>query len=145
MKIISAAFKAGELLPSQYTCDGADVNPPLAFSAVPTGTKSLVLICSDPDAVGGEWIHWLVWNIGPKINSIAENSVPAGAVLGTTSFGQSGYGGPCPPSGVHRYYFKLYALDIILSLGPEAEMEQLTQALSGHILAEAELLGRYGR
>lgn len=145
MKITSTAFKNSTNIPSQYTCDGSDINPPLKFSEVPSKSKSLVLISDDPDAPMGTWVHWILWNIDPKTKEISGNSVPVGAVQGTTSFGEIGYGGPCPPSGVHHYYFKLYALDIKLNLPTSAKKEDLEKAMNGHILAKAELVGLYSR
>lgn len=145
MKITSPAFKNNEFIPPQYTCDGQDVNPPLAISEVPENAQSLVLIMDDPDAPAGTWVHWTVWNIDPKTTEIAENSVPPGAIEGMTDFGRSGYGGPCPPSGSHRYFFKLYALDIKLELSPEAKKEEVEKAMENHILAKAELIGLYQR
>jgi hypothetical protein len=147
MKITSPQFLDGENIPVQYTCDGAGVNPPLNFSEVPPGIKSLALIMHDPDApVSGGWTHWTLWNIDPAIRSLAENSAPSLAVQGKTSSGQNNYGGPCPPSGTHHYYFKLYALDTVLKELPSySEKTELEQAMAGHILAQAELVGLYSR
>jgi len=145
MKLISSAFKQGENIPSQYTCDGANVNPPLQISDLPANTQSLALIMDDPDAPIGTFIHWLVWNIDPQTTEIKENSVPSGATQGTTSFGHTGYGGPCPPSGSHHYFFKLYALDTMLDLTPNAGKDNLEQAMQNHILGHTELSGLYKR
>jgi len=145
MKITSSAFQHGEVIPSKYTADGADVNPPLTISGVPEGAKSLVLIMDDPDAPVGVWDHWIVFNIAPETTDIAENSIPAGATLGKNSWGRTDYGGPAPPSGVHRYFFKLYALDTTLSLPAGATKSQVESAMKGHILAEAQLMGKYTR
>jgi len=145
MVISSPVFKNKGLMPVKYTCDGADVNPPLIISDVPEGAKSLVLIVDDPDAPAGTWVHWTVWNINPKTEEIAENSVPADSVEGITSFGKYGYGGPCPPSGAHRYFFKLYALDTALDLDKEAKAPDIEEAMAGHVLAKAELMGKYSR
>ena len=145
MIISTPAFKNGENIPSKYTCDGENINPPLEISGVPTGTKSLVLIMDDPDSPSGTWLHWSVWNISPQTTEIPENSVPAGAKEGLTSFGEIGYGGPCPHSGKHRYFFRLYALDSKLDLPQGASRTELEQAMAGHILAEAELMGLYER
>lgn len=145
MKIESAAFGHNQAIPSKYTCDGQNVNPPLTFSDVPSDAKSLVLINDDPDAPAGTWVHWTVWNISSQTTEIAEDSVPQGSVEGVTSFGKPGYGGPCPPSGTHRYFFKLYALDTTLDLDQSATKQDLEKAMEGHILAEASLIGLYSR
>lgn len=145
MKITSTSFKNNTNIPSQYTCDGSDINPPLKFSEIPPKAKSLALISDDPDAPMGTWVHWTLWNIDPKTKEITENSVPVGAVQGTTSFGEAKYGGPCPPSGIHHYYFKLYALDTKLNLPTSFKKEDLEKAINGHILAKAELVGLYSR
>lgn len=145
MNIKSASFEQQTPIPSKYTCDGENINPPLMISGAPEGTKSLALISDDPDAPGGTWVHWTVWNIDPRTAEIAENSVPEKAVEGTTSFGKFGYGGPCPPSGTHRYYFKLYALDTVLNIPVTATARDLKEAMKGHILADAQLMGTYSR
>ncbi len=145
MKIESPAFGNNEPLPAKYTCDGEEINPPLQIGDVPEGAKSLVLIVDDPDAPGGTWVHWTVWNIDPRTTEIAENSVPESAVEGITSFGRPGYGSPCPPSGDHRYFFKLYALDIILELAPSTTIRELEAAMQGHIIREAQVVGLYKR
>lgn len=145
MKITSSAFKHNEKIPVKYTCDGENVNPPLEISDVPSNASTLALIMDDPDAPSGTWAHWLVWNIPPSASSIMENSVPESAMQGKTSFGNNRYGGPCPPSGAHRYFFKLYALDTKLRLPSYSEAKDLEQALQGHILRQAELVGVYGR
>ena len=145
MKLTSPVFQNNEKIPPQYTCDGEDVNPPLEISEVPENTQSLVLIFDDPDAPMGTWVHWLVWNTDPATTEIAENTVPTDAVEGITSFGQPGYGGPCPPSGTHRYFFKLYALDTRIDLTAEADKEKLEQAIEGHILDQVKLIGLYDR
>ncbi len=128
-----------------YTCDGKEKNPPFQFFDVPTEAKSLVLIVDDPDAPGGDFVHWLVWNIDPRTTEITEASVPPGAIQGTTDFGTTGYGGPCPPSGTHRYQFKLYALDTSLSLPPSTKKSALEAAMKGYVLTEARLVGLYKR
>jgi Raf kinase inhibitor-like YbhB/YbcL family protein len=145
MKIESSAFQPNQRIPSKYTCDGENINPQLLFSDVPKEAKSLVLIMDDPDAPMGNWTHWTLWNISPQTKEIPENFVPAEAVEGKTSFGRPGYGGPCPPSGTHRYFFKLYALDKILDLPFGAERKDLERAMEGHILEKTELIGLYGR
>jgi len=143
MKIESPAFKQGESIPAKYTCKGADINSPLHIADVPANAKSLALIMDDPDAPVGTWVHWLLWNIPPQTTEIKENSVPAGAVQGKNSWGRSTYGGPCPPSGTHRYFFKPYALDALLSLSSSADKGQLEKAMKGHILTQAELMGTF--
>ena len=145
MKIESTAFKNNELIPSKYTCDGENVNPPLMIDDVPTGAKSLVLIVDDPDAPAGTWVHWTVWNINPEIKEIPENSVPRNGVEGITDFGKPGYGGPCPPSGTHRYFFKLYALDITLDIDTSTKATDIESKIEGNILAKAQLVGLYRR
>ncbi len=145
MKISSPAFENTGEIPSKYTCDGDNVNPPLSFVDIPDGTKSLALTVDDPDAPVGLWVHWLVWNIDPQTNEILENSIPLGSTEGITSFGKAGYGGPCPPDREHRYFFKLYALDITLDLPGTEKKDRLENAIQGHILAQAELMGRYDR
>lgn len=143
LRITSPAFVEGETIPKKYTCDGENVSPPLEFFSLPENTASLVLLVDDPDAPMGAWNHWTIWNISPEALRIAENSVPDGAVLGTTTFGAPGYGGPCPPSGTHRYFFKLLALDKILDLPGGSDRNTLEKAMADHILAEASLMGKY--
>ena len=150
MIITSTVFTEGGNIPIQYTCDGADRSPPLAWSSVPQAAKTLALIHDDPDAPGKTWVHWVVINIPPGMSgfeeAIASDSLAQqGVVEGTTDFGRGGYGGPGPPSGTHRYYFKLYALDTALDLGPEATKKQVESAMEGHILEQAQLMGRYTR
>ncbi|MBI5530951.1 MAG: YbhB/YbcL family Raf kinase inhibitor-like protein [Candidatus Doudnabacteria bacterium] len=145
MQITSPAFENSKSIPAKYTCDGDGVNPPLTFRDLPEGVKTLALIMDDPDAPAGTWTHWLVWNISPESRELAENSVPFGAIVGQGSNGQTVYGGPCPPSGMHRYFFKLYALDTKLSIPTYSLQADLEKAMSGHILGQAELVGVYGR
>ncbi len=145
MQITSTAFEAGKSIPSKYTCDGENTNPSLAILEAPENAKSLVLILDDPDSPTGTWIHWLMWNIDPSTGIIAENSVPEGAVQGTTSFGKAEYGGPCPHSGQHRYFFKIFALDIMLDLDASTDISALEEAMQGHILDQAEIMGVYSR
>jgi Raf kinase inhibitor-like YbhB/YbcL family protein len=142
MKISSPSFADGQAIPAKYTCDGDDINPPLVFSGAPPSAKSLVLIMDDPDAPGGTFDHWIVWNIPPTTSGVAEGQ-PLRGVVGRNGFGKNGYGGPCPPSGEHRYQFKLYALDTTLDLPRSASKAQLERAMKGHILAEAAMMGRY--
>ena len=148
--MMSPAFSEGETIPVQYTCDGSDISPPLTWSDPPDGTVGFALISDDPDAPMGTWVHWVVYDIpadegGLPENVPAESSLDSGAVQGVTDFGSVGYGGPCPPSGIHRYYFKLYALDAMLGLKSGATKGMVLEAMRGHVLAEARLMGRYGR
>ncbi|MFA6194988.1 MAG: YbhB/YbcL family Raf kinase inhibitor-like protein [Patescibacteria group bacterium] len=145
MLTITSVFSNGGQIPDTYGCHGSDVNPPLNFSGVPTGAQSLALIVDDPDAPSGDWVHWLIFNIDPKIQGITEDSVPAGAILGMTSSGKAEYGGPCPPSGTHHYHFKLYVLDTILDLSASAKKSSLLSAMKGHIISQAELVGTYSQ
>ena len=144
MKITSSAFQEGGNIPSKFTCDGSDTSPPLQITGVPSEAKTLVLIADDPDAPSGLFTHWLVWNIPPQTNSIAEGGAAKG-VQGTNDFGKSGYGGPCPPSGAHHYAFKVFALDRELDLRSGAKRSQLDAAMKGHVIAQGELIGRYAR
>jgi Raf kinase inhibitor-like YbhB/YbcL family protein len=144
MKVTSSAFQEGADIPSKFTCDGADTSPPLQIADIPSEAKSLALIVDDPDAPGGLFTHWMVWNIPPQTSAVGGGSAPQG-VQGTNDFGKSGYGGPCPPSGTHRYYFKLFALDRQLDLPFGAKRSQVDGALKGHVIAQGELMGRYSR
>ena len=145
LQLSSSAFAYGGAIPARYTCDGEDANPPLAIDRVPAGAKSLALIVDDPDAPVGLWVHWVLWNIHPQTRQIAEKSVPAGAVQGKNSWGRTSYGGPCPPSGTHRYFFKLYALDTIIKLGSGTTKAELERAMEGHVIGKGELMGTYRR
>ncbi len=175
MTITSPAFKEGEFIPANYTCDGRDVSPPLTIEGVPIiagripGTMSLALIVDDPDAPAGtlrpgsgqSWVHWVLYNMSPTVQFIPENSITPGAFKpiknspgptsppiaeqGRTNFGTPGYGGPCPPSGTHRYFFKLYALDTIIKFNEPPSATELEQAMAGHIIDRAQLMGRYAR
>jgi len=145
MKITSPAFNYKETIPSKFTCEGENINPPLAFSDVPENARSLVLIMDDPDAPIGTWAHWTMWNIDPQTREIAENSSPAESIEGHTSFGRPGYGGPCPPSGTHRYFFKLYALNDTLDLGPSTDKEKLEETMARYVITSSELIGLYKR
>ena len=144
MKITSSAFQEGGNIPSKFTCDGSDTSPPLQITSIPSNAKTLVLIADDPDAPSGLFTHWLVWNIPLQTSSIAEGSAPKG-VHGINDFGKSGYRGPCPPPGTHRYSFKIFALDRELDLRAGAKRSQLDAAMKGHVIAQGELLGRYAR
>ena len=145
LQITSPVFPQNGMIPSKFTCDGADVSPTLSIANIPEKTRSLALIVDDPDAPAGTWVHWVVWNIGAGTKEILEDSVPQGAIQGKNDFGKQGYGGPCPPSGTHRYYFKLYALDAPLALKSGATKAQTEEAMKGHVLARAELIGLYRR
>ena len=150
MKIESSVFQESKMIPQKYTCDGDDISPPLTFSGIPQGSASLALICDDPDAPAGTWVHWVLFNMPAATRGLPE-AVPSekilsiGARQGTNDFRNIGYGGPCPPGGTHRYFFKLYALDRSLDLEAGATKWQLTQAMKGHILAEAQVIGTYKR
>jgi len=141
MQITSPAFNDNQMIPKKYTCQGEDVNPALMISDVPERTVSLALIVDDPDAPMGTWVHWVVFNISPDWNSIGEKTIP-GTQAGN-DFGRKNYGGPCPPSGTHRYFFKLYALDKVLDPGPIMSKNDLEAAMQGHILGQAQLMGLY--
>jgi Raf kinase inhibitor-like YbhB/YbcL family protein len=144
MKLTSPDFNEGSDIPERFTCDGQDISPTLRIDGVPQAAKSLALIMDDPDAPVGTFTHWLLWNLRPDQSEIASDSPPE-AVQGLTDFGGSKYGGPCPPSGVHRYYFKLYALDTTLNLPPRSKRKALDAAIKGHVIGEAMLMGRYAR
>jgi Raf kinase inhibitor-like YbhB/YbcL family protein len=150
IKITSSAFAEGGMIPAKYTCDGADISPPLQWDAVPEGTKTVALISDDPDAPMGTWVHWVLFNLPPDVKELPENVPPDetlsnGATQGTSSFQKIGYGGPCPPSGTHRYFFKLYALDAELDLDSSANKARLIKAMEGHIIGEGQLIGKYKR
>ena len=143
MQLTSSAFEHEGVIPERYTCDGADVSPPLTLSDVPTGAVTLVLVMDDPDAPGGVWDHWIAYDI-PTDDEIPE-AVGTLGTPGRNSWGRTDYGGPCPPGGTHRYFFAVYALDTNLGLGPGADKTQVLAVLSGHVLAEATLMGRFSR
>lgn len=145
LTVTSAAFQAGDHIPDIYTCDGKNFSPPISWSEVPLNSKSIVLIVDDPDAPKGAWVHWIAFNLPPHLTELPQNASikDLGGLEGTTSFESTGYGGPCPPSGSHRYYFKIYALDTILDLEPSIGKQELVQAMQGHILAEGQLMGIY--
>ena len=145
MKITSSSFQEGGDIPSKFSRDGQDINPALRIEGTPSNAKSLLLIMDDPDAPVGLFTHWLVWNIDPKTTEIAEKSVPKGAVQGTNDYPALGYGGPQPPSGTHRYYFKIFALDQTLDLKTGAKRAEVDAAMRGHVTAQGELMGRYSR
>jgi len=150
MKLESSAFAEGGSIPRQYTCEGADLSPPLSWSGVPRGTRSLALVIDDPDAPDPAapkmvWVHWVLYNIPPSAAGLPENvaSLPEGTREGLNDWKRTGYGGPCPPIGRHRYFHKLYALDTILDLKGTPKKAQLEKAIEGHILAQATLIGTY--
>jgi Raf kinase inhibitor-like YbhB/YbcL family protein len=150
VELKSQAFQPGKMIPAKYTCDGQDISPPLSWSDPPAATMSFALISDDPDAPMGTWVHWVLWNIPVSARTLEENlpktaSPTNGAKQGTTDFHRVGYGGPCPPSGTHRYYFKLYALDSTLDLPSSTTKKDLEKAMEGHILAQTELMGTYRR
>jgi len=143
-QLTSPAFDSGERIPVRYTCKGADVSPPLEFSDVPVGTQSLAIVLHDPDAPHGDYLHWTIWDIHPGITDIPEGAVPVGATEGVNDFGNKGYGGPCPPSGTHRYEFDAYALDAPLGLAASSTREAVRQAIESHSIAETKLVGSFG-
>ena len=149
MKVTSKAFQDGGMIPKQYTCDGANISPPIAWDSVPEKTKSIALIADDPDAPGKTWIHWVAFNIPASAHEIPENvpaqeNISGGGKQGTNDFKKVGYGAPCPPSGsAHRYYFKLFALDTELTQDSSATKDQLLKAMDGHVLGDGQLMGKY--
>ena len=143
LEVSSSAFAPGGNIPAQFSCKGDNMNPPLEIHGLPSGAKSLVLILDDPDAPGGLFTHWIVWNIDPSTSGIAQKSVPGGGVEGTNDFGKKGYGGPCPPSGTHRYVFHVFALDQKLDLHAGAKRAVLDKVIAGHVVARGELTGRF--
>ncbi|MDX5423554.1 MAG: YbhB/YbcL family Raf kinase inhibitor-like protein [Hymenobacteraceae bacterium] len=142
LQLTSTAFKNGEEIPVRYTCDGENISPPFDIAHLPRDTESLALIVEDPDAPRGTWTHWLVWDIAPT-DKIEEGSIPG--TEGTNDFGKTHYGGPCPPSGTHRYYFKLYALDKMLGVKEGAGRQSFMKAAATHVLGTAEIMGTYSR
>jgi len=142
LKVSSTAFVNNGIIPLKYTCDGDNVNPPLHITNIPEKTKSLVLIVDDLDAPMKTWLHWLVWDIEPS-GRIEEDSVPG--IEGSNDFRRNSYGGPCPPSGTHRYFFKMYAVDTKLGLKSGASLEDVEQGMKGHIIAQGQLMGKYSR
>lgn len=151
MEIKTPSFQTGADIPRKYTCDGADVSPALAWEGAPAGSKTFALVADDPDAPVGTWVHWVFYDLPATTKDLTEGvaaaeTLPDGAKQGLNDFRKVGYGGPCPPPGpAHRYFFKLYALDAPTNLKPRATKQQLLDAMKGHILAEAQLMGRYGR
>jgi len=150
-RLTAKSFSDGTPIPLKHTCDGQDLSPELAWTDPPAGTGSLALICDDPDAPVGTWVHWVLWGVGAETRSLPEGlgkkvSLPKEYREGISDFGRKGYGGPCPPSGKpHRYFFKLYALDIVPRLSPNDRKSDLLEAMQGHILDETKLMGTYKR
>jgi len=150
IKVTSPAFEQGGMIPAKYTCDGSDISPPLKLQSVPDGTKSIALISDDPDAPMGTWVHWVLYNLPGDTKELAEDiprveKLDNGALQGMNSWPKLGYGGPCPPSGTHRYFFKIYALDTTLDLEAGATKKDVLKAMQGHILAQGQLMGKYRR
>ncbi|HCS47996.1 MAG TPA: YbhB/YbcL family Raf kinase inhibitor-like protein [Candidatus Aminicenantes bacterium] len=150
IKISSRAFQEGGMIPRRYACDGEDISPPLAWTGIPEGTKTIALIGDDPDAPIGTWVHWVLFNLPADVKELAEAVPPdkelsSGAKQGKNDFRRIGYGGPCPPGGTHRYFFKLYALDSVLDLAAGVSKADLLKAMQGHVLAEGQLMGKYKR
>jgi len=148
LRVESAAFEHEGEMPSRLTCDGEDISPPLSWSPGPDGTRTYALIVEDPDAPGGTWVHWVAWNlVEPRMREAVSPAdvLPDGVRQGINSWGRSGYGGPCPPSGTHRYVFAVHALDTVLELSPDTDAAGLRAAMQGHVLAQGELMGRYSR
>lgn len=142
---LTSVFEHGGKIPPIYTCDGDDISPELIISDVPDSAKSLVLIVDDPDAPMGLFVHWVLYNIPVDVKNISSRNIPQGAIEGMTNFGRMGYGGPCPPSGEHRYFFKLYAIDKMLDLPAKATKYQVEREIQGHIIEKSELMGVYKR
>jgi Raf kinase inhibitor-like YbhB/YbcL family protein len=148
--VTSPAFQEGEKIPFEHTCDGANVSPPLQWTGIPQNVKSLAVIADDPDAPAGDWVHWVFYDLPPDTAELPFavpniEKIPSGGTQGRTDFGEIGYGGPCPPRGEHRYFFKVYALDEMLYLKPGVTKKELLRAMQGHVLAEGQLMGRYER
>lgn len=150
IEITSSAFSNGGEIPPVCTCDGQDISPPLRWESIPAETQSIALICDDPDAPMGTFVHWVLHSLPAETRELPENvpgeaTLPDGTQQGLSDFGRIGYGGPCPPSGTHRYFFKIYALDAKVDPGPDARKADLVKAMKGHILAEGQLMGKYRR
>ncbi|MBI2589316.1 YbhB/YbcL family Raf kinase inhibitor-like protein [Candidatus Saccharibacteria bacterium] len=145
LRLGSPVFKDGEAIPATYTCKGQNVNPPLNIVGIPASAKSLALVVHDPDAVSGDFVHWIMWDMPMSVANIDVNMVPDGAIQGVNDGGKNGYMGPCPPAGTgtHRYMFELHALDKTLSLPPATNRDQLQKAMQGHILAKHTLIGLF--
>lgn len=150
LRIKSSAFDEGGTIPEEYTCDGENVSPEISWSGTPAETKSFALICDDPDAPAGTWVHWVIYNIPGSENGLhegvsADKKLYNGTMQGLNSSGETGYDGPCPPGGTHRYYFKLYALDTTLNIQGNVTKDVLLEAMKGHLLAQGQLMGKYTR
>ena len=150
IKFSSSAFSDGQSIPRPYTCDGVNVSPPLEWSGVPKTAKTMAIVCDDPDAPGGTWVHWVLYNLPAENIGLVENlpaneNVKAGGFQGLNDFGKTGYGGPCPPSGTHRYFFRVYALDSELPLKAGATKAELMKVMEGHIVLQGQLTGTYRR
>jgi Raf kinase inhibitor-like YbhB/YbcL family protein len=150
IELLSYAFVKGGKIPQKYTCDDLNVSPPLNWDKIPNNTKSIAIICDDPDIPMGTWVHWVLFNLPAKMRALSgylptDKILPNGAKQGINDFGKIGYGGPCPPGGTHRYYFKIYALDIELNLEGGVTKNEVVKAMAGHVLAEGQLMGKYSR
>ena len=150
IKITSPAFEDGGMIPAKYTCDGSDISPPLGWENIPADAESIALICDDPDAPMGTFVHWVMYNVPADKGSLEENiaddeTLDDGTRQGISSFGKTGYGGPCPPSGTHRYFFKIYALDVKINTNGIMDKKSLLNAMDGHVVAEGKFMGRYTR
>jgi Raf kinase inhibitor-like YbhB/YbcL family protein len=148
--VSSTAFRDGGMIPSQYACDGPNISPPIEWAGLPTDAETIALICDDPDAPAKVWVHWVVFDVPATRSGLpeavpSEKTIPDGGRQGTNDFGEVGYGGPCPPSGTHRYYFKVYALDTQLNLDSTTTKDRLLRAMEGHVLAQGQLIGGYRR
>ncbi len=150
MNLTSSSFSNGDMIPSKYSCDGENISPPLTWTDIPEGTKTFALICDDPDAPAGDWVHWIMYDIPVEVHELPENieKIPVldnRSVQGKNDFRKIGYDGPCPPDGVHRYFFKIYALDLVLQQKPGLTKHELFQVIKGHVLGEGQLMVKYGR
>lgn len=150
LTVLSAAFVMGAAIPPEYTCMGENISPPLSWTELPKATRSIVVLCDDPDAPAGDWVHWVLFNLPPDTRELKEGvprdpELPNGAIQGTTDFGRPGYDGPCPPSGTHHYMFKVYAMDTKLALDSRAEKSDVEKAMQDHILAQGKLMGTFQR
>lgn len=143
MKLLSTSFENNGMIPEVYSCKGTNISPELHWTETPAKVKSFALLMDDPDAPVGDWVHWILTNIAPTTNQIVENSKPAEAIGGQNSWKKNNYGGPCPPSGTHRYFFKLYALDIMLDPKKSYSKSELLSVIKNHVLAEAQLIGKF--
>ena len=148
MKVESAAIKEGQPIPRQYTCDGINISPPLEWSGVPKSAKTIAIVADDPDAPAGTWVHWVLYNLPAENIGLVENvpatdNLKAGGFQGKNDFGKPGYGGPCPPSGTHRYFFRVYALDTLLDVSAGSDKRTVEKAMKDHILGSGELIGMY--